>query len=38
MRTVVIPSGVEESRGVTEKQNPRDPSTPLRFAQDDGRS
>ena len=36
MRALVIPSEVEESRGVTEKQNPRDPSTPLRFAQDDG--
>ena len=36
MRALVVPSEVEEPRGVTEKLNPRDPSTPLRFAQDDG--
>jgi hypothetical protein len=31
----VIPSEVEESRDDTLKQNPRDPSTALRSAQDD---
>ena len=31
----VIPSIVEESRGVALKLPPRDPSTPLRYAQDD---
>jgi excinuclease ABC subunit A len=31
----VIPSGVEGPRG-TSRKAPRDPSTPLRFAQDDG--
>ena len=33
---VVIPSEVEESRDATSKLMPRDPSTPLRSAQDDG--
>src|SRR5881397_1551171 len=33
---VVIPSEVEESRDATEKLTPRDPSTSLRSAQDDG--
>jgi 5-methyltetrahydrofolate--homocysteine methyltransferase len=32
----VIPSEVEESRGKNSKVTPRDPSTPLRSAQDDG--
>ncbi len=34
-RFTVIPSGVEGSRGDTFKLPPRDPSTPLRYAQDD---
>jgi len=33
---VVIPSEVEESRDATSKSMPRDPSTPLRSAQDGG--
>jgi cysteine desulfurase len=33
---VVIPSEVEESRDATSKLMPRDPSTPLRSAEDDG--
>src|SRR6266516_1123941 len=33
---VVIPSEVEESRDAAPKLMPRDPSTPLRSAQDDG--
>src|SRR5436305_431792 len=33
---VVIPSEVEESRDTASKLMPRDPSTPLRSAQDDG--
>jgi cysteine desulfurase len=33
---VVIPSEVEESRDAASKLMPRDPSTPLRSAQDDG--
>jgi len=33
---LVIPSEVEESRDATEKLTPRDPSTSLRSAQDDG--
>jgi cysteine desulfurase len=33
---VVIPSEVEESRDASSKLMPRDPSTPLRSAQDDG--
>jgi cysteine desulfurase len=32
---LVIPSEVEESRNLTSKVTSRDPSTPLRFAQDD---
>ena len=34
-RRLVIPNEVEESRSVTLKTSSRDPSTPLRFAQDD---
>jgi hypothetical protein len=34
MTALVIPSEVEESRGTIERIS-RDPSTPLRFAQDD---
>jgi hypothetical protein len=34
--SIVIPSEVEGSRGVTLRVTQRDPSTPLRFAQDDG--
>ena len=33
---VVIPSEVEESRSETQGPLPRGPSTPLRFARDDG--
>ena len=35
-RNMVIPSEVEESRGLTVRAVARDPSTLLRFAQDDG--
>jgi excinuclease ABC subunit A len=35
-RLTVIPSEVEESRGATLKLTPRDSSTPLRYAQNDG--
>ncbi len=35
MRALVIPSEVEESRGITERQIRGILSTPLRFAQDE---